>query len=343
MNKWQNISSYLLGRFNPRASSTSKPQNIVHREKSHALRWSVPSFFVSPTTTVQKFVGAVSSVTSTQQSLFNRREYSCFDVSKHARDRSTRNNSLAQAQWSVSLSCRYTGISKSYDATTILAAHFASRIGQTPFSAIAALETHVREASPREENHSRHGFDRSCSLWETGTCHHRLQSDQTRASVLSPSSVFRWYHQRLHSCRTAIRQHLYIERNNRSSRRVVCKDTADGKTRFYPRRQRVLRSQNYRKDRTASWSSLYHRGKINKPGQETAFFSAVSHCDTRDRNSRVSISTNGLEEAVPVYRYSTSDTGGSNRTTHAVFCRHIQLPSDSDKYGAEADQHLAFL
>jgi hypothetical protein len=343
MNKWQNISSYLLGRFNPRASSTSKPQNIVHREKSHTLRWSVSSFFISPTTTVQKFVGAVSTVTSTQQSLFNRREYSCFDVSEHARHWSNRNYSLAQTQWSFSLSRRYTSISKSYDATTILTTHFTRWISQTAFSAITTLETHVRQALPCPENYFRYGFYRSDSLWEAGTCHHRLQSNQTWASVLSPSVVFRWYHQRLHSRRTAIRQHLYIERDNISSRSIICQDTDDCKTRFYPRRQRVFRSRDHRKDRRTSWGALYHCGKINQPDQETALFVALPYANTWNPNGRVSLSTKQLEEAIPVYCDSTSNTGGSNRTTHTVFFRQVQLPSDGNKHETHADQHLAFL
>jgi hypothetical protein len=83
--------------------------------------------------------------------------------------------------------------------------------------------------------------------------------------------------------------------------------------------------------------------KLREPDQKMALFVAVPHSNTWNRSSRVSVSTKQLEEAIPIYCYTTSNTGGPHRTTHAVFYRQIQLPSDGNKYGTKTDQHLAFL
>ena len=335
--------TYLLVRFGCYGQRTQKSQNIVHGKEPHTLWRCVSHFSISPSTSTEKYSESISSFLPAQQPLLDHREHSCFAISEHARHWPHRDNSLAQTQWSISVSCRYTSISQPYNTTTILATYFARGISQIPFSTIATPETDVRQASHSEENYSRYGFDRSGSVWETGTCYHRLQSDQTWTSVISSSALFRWYNQRLHSRRVALRQHLYIEWNDISSRGIICKDTAFSKTCFYPRRQRVFRSRDYRKDRSTSRISLYHCGKIDQPDQETALFIALPYSSIWNPNGRVSLSTNWLEETIPIYRYSTTNIRRTNRSDYTVFCRQIQLPSDGNEYGTQTSQHLAFL
>ena len=153
-NSQKNV-TYLLVRFDSDAPRAEKSQNIVHRKKSHTLRWSISHFFVSSTIASEKYPLQIINGHSAKQPLLDYRKYSCVDVSEYARYWSHRDYSFAQTQWSVSLSCRHTSISKSYDTTTILTTHFSGWLSQTSFRAIAVLETHVTKASSSKESDAR--------------------------------------------------------------------------------------------------------------------------------------------------------------------------------------------
>jgi len=73
-NSQKNV-TYLLVRFDSDAPGTEKSQNIVHRKKSHTLRWSVSHFFVSSTIQIQKFVEQINTISLTQQSSHCYRKY----------------------------------------------------------------------------------------------------------------------------------------------------------------------------------------------------------------------------------------------------------------------------
>ena len=183
-NSQKNV-TYLLVRFDSDAPRTEKSQNILHRKKSHPLRRSVSHFVVSSTIASQKYSQQIINDHSAKQPLLNHRKHTCVDVSEYARHWSHRDYSSAQTQWSVSLSCRHTSISQSYDATTIFTTHFSRRFVEDPFSTITVLEPHVTETSSSKENYTRHGFDSSCALRETGTCHHWIQPHQTGKTFIS--------------------------------------------------------------------------------------------------------------------------------------------------------------
>lgn len=341
--KRQYTLTYLLVRFECYAQRTEKSRSIIHRKKSHTLWWSVSHFVIHSSYKVQKFVGTVSSIFSTEYSLLDHRKYSCLDVSKHAWHRPHRDYSFAQTQRSVSVSCRYSCIPESDNVTTILTTHFARWSSKTPLGAFSTVDIDVGETSSTKENHSRHGFHRVGAVWKTGTCNCRIQSNQTRTTVLSSITLLRWYYQRLHHGRTSLRQHVYINWNDSSSRSLVCKNSTNNKTRFYPCRQRVFRSRDYREDRRTSWVHVYHCSKTHQPNQEKTLVAAISQPNTRNRNSRILLSTSQVEKEIPIYCYTTTTTGRPNRTTLAVFFQQIQLPGYGDEHGTEADKHLAFL
>ena len=152
--KSQYTQTYLLVRFNPHAQRTEESRNIFHGEESDTLRWSVSSFFVSSSFAIQKFIGANSSTSSTQQSLFDCRKYSCFTVSEHARHRSHRDNSFAEAQWSVSLSCGHSSLSQSNNLAKVLSATLRTRHCTSALASRAVVEEDVRETASTKENDS---------------------------------------------------------------------------------------------------------------------------------------------------------------------------------------------
>ncbi len=59
LKKCQKIQTYLLGRSIPKALSTQKSQNFVHREKFHTLRWSVSYFIILNSIRRISFVGFI--------------------------------------------------------------------------------------------------------------------------------------------------------------------------------------------------------------------------------------------------------------------------------------------
>ena len=284
----QKYSTYLLVRFITDAPRTQKSRYFVHREKSYTFRWSISYFSLPSLHQVQDCVIQVAFLDPTQQSLLNYRKHFGCDVSEYARDWSYRNDRSSQTQRSVSISCWSSCISGSNYSTTILATPFTRWSNEASLCTFTIFKDDVTEASSSQEHDSRYGLHRSDSLWKTGACSCWIQSDQTWTSVISSALMLRWHHQRLYSWRTPSRQRVYISRNDQLTRRILCQNTTNRKTCFYPRRQRVLRSQDCRKNRNRAFAHVCHRRKINCSYQETAFISSVSQPNTGDRNSRIS-------------------------------------------------------
>lgn len=141
----------LLVRFNSDAQRSEKSRSYVHGKQSHGLQWNITHYLVHTSHASHKHVEQVAYFSSTQQSLYNHRKYACADVSEHAWYRSHRNNSAAQTQWCLSVSCRNPCIPESDNVSTILTTHFTRWNSETPIGTITVVNTDVREASSRKE------------------------------------------------------------------------------------------------------------------------------------------------------------------------------------------------
>ncbi len=343
LHKCQKDSTYLLVRFILDAPRAQKSPHFLHWKKYYARWWSISCFSIPSPHKIQELVVQYLFPTSAQQSLYHRRKCSCLDLSRHARHRSHRNNSSPQTQWSVSLSGRPSSISRPNNTTQIFNTTLRDRPFSIAFSSFSIIEDNVTEASFTQENDSRYGLNCFDSLWKTGAGSCRIQSDQTWTSIISSALMLRRHRQRLYPCGTSSRQRVYISRNDRLARCIICQNTTDRKTCFYPCRQRVLRSRDYREYRVRAFAHVCHCGKTNQSDQETAFISTVSQSNARDPDSRSFLSTQQLETTLPVCYHSTTDTRRSDRTTFSVFYGQIQLPSHCDQYETQASQYLALL
>ncbi len=335
--------TYLLVRFVQNAQRAQKSRYFIHRKTSYAFRWSISCLSVPSPIKVQGLVVQCSTTTSTQQSLLDCRKYSRSEVSEYAWRWSYRNDRSSQTQRSVSISCWSSCISESNNSTTIPTTPFTQWSNETPISSFSVIKDDVAKTLSSQEYDSRYGLHRSDSLWKTGACSYRIQSDQTWTSIISSALMLRRHHQRLYPCGTSSRQRVYISRNDRLARCIICQNTTDRKTCFYPCRQRVLRSRDYREDRVRAFAHVCHCGKTNQSDQETSFISTVPQSNARDPDSRSFLSTQQLETTLPVCYHSTTDTRRSDRTTFSVFYGQIQLPSHCDQYETKASQYLALL
>ena len=161
-------------------------------------------------------------------------------------------------------------------------------------------------------------------------------------AILPSASVLQRYDQRLLAWRAPSRQCTYSSRDHRSFGCILCQSAAIREKRFYPRRQRVFRSQDHRISGIEE-GFLCHRGKTHKAYQEKALRSVLPGACIRYRDCRVHVSRQGGTQRVSVHRDPSTHPGRPNGSAYPFLNGQVQLSGHCDQYQINAHAPLAVL
>lgn len=334
--------TYLKVRFIRNAFRPPKFNDFFLRKHSHPFWWHLSALSVLQKTATQDFAVQRNPIHSTQQPIHNFGRNSVTHLPDLLGVREDRNNSALETQRRLSISHGIARIPRSNNIATL-----SSENGTLGLTKIAKAPRQIAfvdesEAKTSYANHFRPGLHRSRSLRQIGAGSYRIQSSETRQTLIPSAPLLRCSQQGFLARGTSSRRHSYRDRDHRFSERRICQITSFGETCNYKSGQGLFRPQDNRVFGIQR-RSFCHRCEAYPSHKEKIVRFDVRKVFIRHRNSRALVPTDQMGKEISFRGHTTTYSGRSIRTAHAVHPGQIQLPDNCDKHETHAAQYVEVL
>lgn len=279
---------------------------------------------------------------STQQSIYHHRRNAGINLPNLFRARKDRNNTSLKTEWSLSIPYRITHLSQPNYLETFPSSDGSFGLIQTKETSRSTSILNDSQAKTSHQDYLRSGFDRPCSLWQTGDGPDRLQSKEVGSSFLSSASLLQWNHQGFLARRTSPGRYSYWNWSHRTSEGLLCQIASLCKERNYSSRQWFLRPRDHRIS-GISEGSFHHCGQIDRSNQKRDIKSILPGSSLWSGDCRIYVSTHEMEKEVSFCCDQTSHPRRPYGTTYPFLDGQIQLPDSCHQYETDPSQYLEVL
>src|SRR4030043_177148 len=335
--------TYLKIRLRNNAKTCSSPRYyFIYWRYSHPFWRYLSATVLLQTIKITQAITSPSSVSSTQQSIHNRRGDVSTNLSNLFGARTNRDKPSLKTQRCFPIPHGLTHLSQSNHLKTLPSSDGSL---STPKVEEPPRQTSIVNDPKTRTSHQsdlRSGFHCPYPLRQTGDGSDRLQSQKVGPSLLSPPSLFQWDHQGFLAWRTPPWRYPYGYRDRGTSEGSLCQIASLCKDRNYPSRQGFLRSRDHRISGVQE-SLFCHCGQAYCSGQENNLNSILSNPFFWSGDGGVYISTHKVEKRVSLCGGKASHPRRPFRATHPLLNGQIQLSGYYNQHEIDPSPYMEIL